>query len=75
MIPVTHLHHPLLVDLLDKAHHQSAGPLRLPCSVDDFLHIRWLIGHQSSADSLVACPVHTCPFYYSRSSHNCKAAL
>ncbi|URD86436.1 SAUR family [Musa troglodytarum] len=52
MIPVTHLYHPLLAELLDKAQevhdHHSAGPLRLPCSVDDFLHIRRLIGHQSS---------------------------
>ncbi|CAI0554717.1 unnamed protein product [Linum tenue] len=47
VIPISYLYHPLLKNLLDKAHevfgYHAAGPLRLPCSVDDFLHLRWEI--------------------------------
>uniref|UniRef100_M1C4Y4 SAUR family protein n=1 Tax=Solanum tuberosum TaxID=4113 RepID=M1C4Y4_SOLTU len=44
VIPISYLYHPLLQKLLDKAHdvygYHVDGPLKLPCSVDDFLHIR-----------------------------------
>ncbi|CAL1380117.1 unnamed protein product [Linum trigynum] len=47
VIPISYLYHPLFKNLLDKAHevfgYHAAGPLRLPCSVDDFLHLRWQI--------------------------------
>ncbi|OIT03334.1 hypothetical protein A4A49_05192 [Nicotiana attenuata] len=47
VIPISYLHHPLLQKLLDKAYevygYHGDGPLKLPCSVDDFLHIRWQI--------------------------------
>ncbi|KAL3369697.1 hypothetical protein AABB24_010180 [Solanum stoloniferum] len=47
VIPISYLYHPLLQKLLDKAHdiygYHVDGPLKLPCSVDDFLHIRWRI--------------------------------
>ncbi|GAA0161521.1 hypothetical protein LIER_17818 [Lithospermum erythrorhizon] len=46
-IPISYLYHPLLQELLDKARevygYQKDGPLRLPCSVDDFIHLRWQI--------------------------------
>ncbi|KAK4264661.1 hypothetical protein QN277_025806 [Acacia crassicarpa] len=47
VIPISYLHHPLFRRLLDKAYeaygYHSDGPLKLPCSVDDFLHLRWRI--------------------------------
>ncbi|CAL1409012.1 unnamed protein product [Linum trigynum] len=54
LIPISYLYHPLLKNLLDKAHevfgYHAAGPLRLPCSVDDFLHLRWEIEREQTAD-------------------------
>ncbi|KAJ6697484.1 hypothetical protein OIU85_003820 [Salix viminalis] len=55
VIPISYLYHPLFKRLLEKAHevygYHTTGPLWLPCSVDDFLHLRWRIeresGHQS----------------------------
>ncbi|KAL2342874.1 hypothetical protein Fmac_004159 [Flemingia macrophylla] len=47
MIPISYLYHPLFKKLLDKAYevygYHAEGPLKLPCSVDDFLHLRWRI--------------------------------
>ncbi|ONK65437.1 uncharacterized protein A4U43_C07F37110 [Asparagus officinalis] len=41
-IPVAYLHHPLFRSLLETSRevygYASSGPLKLPCSVDDFLH-------------------------------------
>ncbi|KAK7410923.1 hypothetical protein VNO78_02151 [Psophocarpus tetragonolobus] len=52
MIPISYLYHPLFKRLLDKARevygYHTDGPLKLPCSVDDFLHLRWLIQKESS---------------------------
>ncbi|PKA63752.1 Auxin-induced protein X10A [Apostasia shenzhenica] len=46
-MPISYLQHPLFGRLLEQAHevygYRSSGPLRLPCTVDDFLHLRWLI--------------------------------
>ncbi|KAL5555151.1 hypothetical protein UlMin_037387 [Ulmus minor] len=46
-IPISYLYHPLFTSVLEKAHevygYYTVGPLRLPCSVDDFLHLRWRI--------------------------------
>ncbi|XP_039044978.1 indole-3-acetic acid-induced protein ARG7-like [Hibiscus syriacus] len=43
-IPISYLYHPLFQQLLDKARevydYDTTGPLKLPCSVDDFLSIR-----------------------------------
>ncbi|XP_021900463.1 auxin-induced protein 6B-like [Carica papaya] len=51
-IPISHLHHPLFKPLLDKAHevygYHTAGPLKLPSSVDDFLDLRWMIEKESN---------------------------
>ncbi|KAJ4962963.1 hypothetical protein NE237_022902 [Protea cynaroides] len=47
VIPISYLYHPLFKRLLEKAQevygYHTTGPLRLPCSVDDFLHLRWRI--------------------------------
>ena len=52
VMPIRYLHHPLFTSLLDTSRevygYRSSGPLRLPCSVDDFLRIRWLIERESS---------------------------
>ncbi|OWM69423.1 auxin-induced protein 6B-like [Punica granatum] len=52
VIPISYLYHPLFRKLLDKAHevygYHTKGPLRLPCSVDDFLHLRWRIEREPS---------------------------
>ncbi|KAK7358764.1 hypothetical protein VNO77_00703 [Canavalia gladiata] len=52
LIPISYLYHPLFKDLLDKAYevygYHPEGPLKLPCSVDDFLHLRWRIEKEST---------------------------
>ncbi|KAG2399370.1 Auxin-responsive protein [Vigna angularis] len=54
VIPISYLYHPLFKRLLDKAHevygYHTDGPLKLPCSVDDFLHLRWRIEKESTSD-------------------------
>ena len=51
VIPISYLYHPLFTGLLDSARDTygfpSSGPLALPCSVDDFLHLRWLIERET----------------------------
>ncbi|KAK4761005.1 hypothetical protein SAY87_005898 [Trapa incisa] len=53
VIPISHLYHPLFRRQLDKAHevygYHTNGPLRLPCSVDDFLHLRWRIEREPAS--------------------------
>ncbi|WOH07079.1 hypothetical protein DCAR_0626508 [Daucus carota subsp. sativus] len=43
-IPISYLYHPLFKQLLDSAHevygYQATGPLRLPCSTDEFLFLQ-----------------------------------
>ncbi|KHN09659.1 Auxin-induced protein 6B [Glycine soja] len=53
VIPISYLSHPLFKRLLDKARgevygYHTDGPLKLPCSVDDFLHLRWRIEKESA---------------------------
>ncbi|CAL0319757.1 unnamed protein product [Lupinus luteus] len=47
VIPISYLYHPLFKHLLDKAYevygYHTNGPLKLPCSIDEFLHLRWRI--------------------------------
>ncbi|KAL9250298.1 Auxin-responsive protein SAUR32-like protein [Drosera capensis] len=47
VIPISYLHHPLFLKLLDQARetygYHVEGPLRLPCSADDFVDLRWRI--------------------------------
>lgn len=53
VIPISYLRHPHFRGLLEAAGDvygfPSTGPLKLPCSVDDFLHLRWLIERESPA--------------------------
>ncbi|GMH07683.1 hypothetical protein Nepgr_009523 [Nepenthes gracilis] len=47
VIPISYLYHPLFAGHLDRARevygYHPDGPLRLPCSANDFLHLLWLI--------------------------------
>lgn len=49
-VPISDLYHPLFQQLLNRARdvygYHSSGPLRLPCSVDDFLDLRSQIDHR-----------------------------
>ncbi|KAK6238308.1 hypothetical protein QUC31_003777 [Theobroma cacao] len=51
-IPISYLYHPLFRRLLEKAHevygYHTTGPLRLPCSTDDFLNLKWRIEKESN---------------------------
>lgn len=46
-VPISYLYNPLFQELLDRASevygYNINGPLMLPCSVEDFLHLRWQI--------------------------------
>ncbi|KAI3451590.1 hypothetical protein Pfo_008255, partial [Paulownia fortunei] len=46
-IPISYLYNPLFQRLLDKAGelygYHGTGPIMLPCSVEDFLRLRWRI--------------------------------
>ncbi|XVF60968.1 hypothetical protein PTKIN_Ptkin08bG0090200 [Pterospermum kingtungense] len=52
VIPISYLYHPLFKRLLDKAHevygYHTTGPLRLPCSTDDFLNLKWRTEKESN---------------------------
>ncbi|GER35263.1 SAUR-like auxin-responsive protein family [Striga asiatica] len=51
-IPISYLYHPLFHNLLDKSReiygYNTSGPLVLPCSVEDFLHLRWRIERETA---------------------------
>lgn len=51
-IPISYLYHPQFKQLLEKAQevygYHTTGPLRLPCSVDDFLHLKWRIERETA---------------------------
>ncbi|XP_047078102.1 auxin-induced protein 6B-like [Lolium rigidum] len=54
VIPIAYLYHPLFRRLLEAAkdaygYHYSSGPLRLPCSVDEFLRLRALVERDTSS--------------------------
>ncbi|XAR73129.1 hypothetical protein NMG60_11006988 [Bertholletia excelsa] len=55
VIPISYLYHPLFKQLLDNAYevygYHASGPLKLPCSVDDFLHLRWQIEKETTSHS------------------------
>ncbi|KAL9234984.1 hypothetical protein vseg_009791 [Gypsophila vaccaria] len=54
-IPINFIYHPLFVRLLDRAHEMYGyhvdGPLKLPCSIDEFLDLRWRIERENSNSS------------------------
>ncbi|KAL1531537.1 hypothetical protein AAHA92_31665 [Salvia divinorum] len=51
-IPISYLSHPFFKRFLEKAHeaygYNDVGPLKLPCSVEDFHHLRWQIEKESN---------------------------
>jgi SAUR family protein len=53
VIPIAYLYHPLFRRLLEAARdaygYHSSGPLRLPCSVDEFLRLRALVERDTSS--------------------------
>nr|CAB3451196.1 unnamed protein product [Digitaria exilis] len=54
VIPIAYLYHPLFRRLLEAAreaygYNYSGGPLRLPCSVDEFLRLRALVERETQA--------------------------
>jgi SAUR family protein len=56
VIPIAYLYHPQFRWLLEAArdaygYDYSAGPLRLPCSVDEFLRLRALVERDTQAGS------------------------
>jgi SAUR family protein len=66
VIPIAHLYHPLFRRLLEAArdaygYDYSAGPLRLPCSADEFLRLRALVERET--------PPHPAPAPAPASSH------
>ncbi|XP_022842133.1 auxin-responsive protein SAUR32-like [Olea europaea var. sylvestris] len=62
VIPISYLHDPLFKQLLDKARevygYNATGPLKLPYSVDQFLHIRWQIEKEANSHSANYFPHH-----------------
>ncbi|KAJ3695930.1 hypothetical protein LUZ60_001307 [Juncus effusus] len=71
VIPISYLYHPLFRRLLDTAQevygYDSSGPLKLPCSVDDFLNLRWRIERESHGSQ---SKIHH-DNHYSFSLHGC----
>ncbi|CAA7395184.1 unnamed protein product [Spirodela intermedia] len=59
-IPISYMRHPLFMGLLEAAQdvygYPSAGPLKLPCSVDDFIHLRRLIERGPPISGNHRCP-------------------
>lgn len=58
VIPIAYLYHPLFRRLLEAARdaygYDSAGPLRLPCSVDEFLRLRSLVERRPTRPAAAA---------------------
>eukprot|EP01018_Ginkgo_biloba_P010688 Gb_31882 [translate_table: standard] len=56
VIPLVYLHHPFITRLLMEAEtvfgYVANGPLRIPCDVDDFEQVKWLIDREKKPSSL-----------------------
>jgi SAUR family protein len=68
VIPIAYLYHPLFRRLLEAARdaygYDSSGPLRLLCSVDEFLRLRALVErdtHSAHTSSPSSHRVHLAP--------------
>ncbi|CAI9758353.1 unnamed protein product [Fraxinus pennsylvanica] len=70
VIPISYLHNPLFQRLLDRAcefyGYHTSGPLMLPCSVEDFLHLQRRIERDANK------PNHHCHHHH---HHNLFVAL
>lgn len=67
-IPISYLYHPLFQRLLDEAreiygYNYTSGPLRLPCSVEDFVHLRWRIERETAASHGHQLPIASFSFH------------
>ncbi|KAK9134999.1 hypothetical protein Syun_014329 [Stephania yunnanensis] len=55
VIPMSYLHNPLFKPLMERARevygYRTSGPLRLPCTVDEFLSLRSRIEGQTLSSS------------------------
>ena len=62
VIPIAYLYHPLFQWLLEAARdtygYSSAGPLWLPCSVDEFLRLRALVDRETAHSHSSSHRVH-----------------
>jgi SAUR family protein len=62
VIPIAHLYHPLIRRLLEAARdmygYGSSGPLRLPCSADEFLRLRVLVERDTHSSATSNHRVH-----------------
>ena len=63
VIPIAYLYHPLFRRLLEAArdaygYDYSAGPLRLPCSVDEFLRLCALVERDTQAAAPASSSSH-----------------
>ncbi|XP_068652711.1 auxin-responsive protein SAUR24-like [Aristolochia californica] len=60
-IPISYLYYPQFRELLEKAQDvygfPAEGPLRLPCSVEDFLHLRRIIEREEANEQHLAVPL------------------
>ncbi|CAM0943871.1 unnamed protein product [Alopecurus aequalis] len=65
VIPIAYLYHPLFLQLLEAARdtygYDSAGPLRLPCSVDEFLRHRAIVEQDTPTSSAHSTSSHRVP--------------
>ena len=62
VIPIAYLYHPLFQRLLEAARdtygYSSAGPLWLPCCVDEFLRLRALVDRETAHSHSSSHRVH-----------------
>ncbi|GAB2229088.1 hypothetical protein Droror1_Dr00023223 [Drosera rotundifolia] len=73
VIPISYIHHPLFSRLLDRARelygYNTDGPLRLPCSAEDFTDLQWRIekdcGRLQNHHHLGHYHYHALPFHTS----------
>uniref|UniRef100_A0A6N2LHM7 Auxin-responsive protein n=1 Tax=Salix viminalis TaxID=40686 RepID=A0A6N2LHM7_SALVM len=73
---ISYLYHPLFKRLLEKAHevygYHTTGPLWLPCSVDDFLHLRWRIERGRSSEPPQSLQQHLLALIFSLLLISCR---
>ncbi|XP_074313646.1 auxin-induced protein X10A-like [Silene latifolia] len=78
-IPINLIYHPLFMNLLDRARevygYHVDGPLKLPCSIDDFLDLRWRIERESNSTIHPAHQQHNSSNHHQHHRHYVNHAL